>query len=131
MTQYRFSEAFAPAAPVLPVHVGGIAEDSPAVLLQMLVDTGADCSLIPEQLAQRLRLPQVDKVSIVGVGGQALPVLIYAARMRIGPLRVLARIAAYGDEALLGRELLNQLVLRFEGPEQLLHVPTRPRTLRR
>jgi predicted aspartyl protease len=126
MTQYRFDAQFDPPAPVLPVHVSGIAEHGPAVLLQMLVDTGADCSLIPEKIARTLRLPLVDKLSIVGVGGSILPVPVHAARLRIGALRVLARVAAYGDEALLGRELLNLLVMRFEGPELLLHVPGRP-----
>lgn len=126
MTQFRFDSAFDPPAPVLPVHVSGIAEHGPAVLLQMLVDTGADCSLIPEKIARTLRLPLVDKLSIVGVGGNALPVPVHAAHLRVGSLRVLARVAAYGDEALLGRELLNLLVLRFDGPELQLHLPGKP-----
>lgn len=126
MTQYRFDTSFDPPAPVLPVHVSGIAEHGPAVLQQMLVDTGADVSLIPEKIARTLRLPLVDHVNIVGVGGAILAVPVHAARLRLGTLRVLARLVAYGDEALLGRELLNLLVMRFEGPDQLLHLPGKP-----
>jgi len=129
MTQYRFNEAFEPPAPVLPVHVSGIATHSPAVLLPMLVDTGADCSLVPVRLARTLRLPVVDELNIVGVGNRAQRVTVHAARLRIGRMRLLARVAALGDEALLGRELLNMLVMRLDGPEKLLHltVATKPR----
>jgi predicted aspartyl protease len=122
MTQYRFNEAFEPPAPVLPVHVSGVAAHTPAVLLPMLVDTGADCSLIPVRLARTLRLPVVDELNIVGVGNRAQRVSVHAARLRVGRMRLLARVAALGDEALLGRELLNLIVMRLDGPEKMLHL---------
>jgi len=127
MRSFRFDANFDPPAPMLPVHISGVAQHAPAVLLQMLVDTGADCSLIPVRLAKTLRLPIVDYLRIVGVGGTAQLVPVHAARMRVGPLRVLTRLAAFEDEALLGRELLNQLVFTHNGPQQVTQLPARTR----
>jgi len=125
MTEYRFDARWQPPAPVVPVHVGGIGAHDPAVLVPMLVDTGADCTLISERLAESLRLPLVDRVIIQGVGGPPEPVPVYAARLRLGARRMLARVVAFGDEALLGRDVLNRLQLGWDGPAQMLELPSR------
>jgi hypothetical protein len=66
---------------------------------------------------------------VQGVGGQAVRVPVHAARLRIGTLRALARVVALGDEALLGRDILNKLVLSIDGPARLISaVPRTKRT---
>jgi predicted aspartyl protease len=131
MARIPFDESFDPPAPVLPVRVGGIDEHDPAAMLRMLVDTGADCTLIPVQVARSLRLPVVDKLQIEGVGGTAQAATIHAARVHVGGLRVLARVAAFGEEALLGRDVLNKLSLDIDGPALTITTtaprPKRPR----
>jgi predicted aspartyl protease len=82
----------------------------------MLIDTGADCTVIPARLARSLRLPIIDKIRIIGVGGKPIAAPVHAARVRLGALHALARVVAMGDEALLGRDLLNRLLLRIDGP---------------
>ena len=116
MTRVVFDRSFDPPASVLPVRIAGLTEDEPAVLLRMLVDTGADCTLIPARIASSLRLPMVDEIRVLGVGGKAIAAPVHAARVRLGALQALARVVAMGDEALLGRDLLNRLVLRIDGP---------------
>jgi predicted aspartyl protease len=130
MARVPFDETFDPPAPVLPVRVGGIDDHDPAAMLRMLVDTGADCTLIPAQVARSLRLPVVDRMQIEGVAGIALAT-IHAARVHVGGIRVLARVAAYGDEALLGRDVLNKMLLDIDGPGLTITTtaprPKRPR----
>jgi len=130
MTRFRFDVRWQPPAPVLPVHVAGVGANDPGVLVPMLVDTGADCSLISERLADTLGLPLVDRVIIQGVGGDPEPVPVYAVRLRLGSRRMLARVVAFADEALLGRDVLNSLLLTFDGPSQELDLPLRRRTTR-
>ena len=115
MTRARFDDSFEPPAPVLPVRIGGIDPRAPTALVRMLVDTGADCTLVPARLARSLRLPYVDKIEVQGVGGAVRSARVYAARIRLGPLRLVTRLAAFGDEALLGRDLLNRLTLHIDG----------------
>jgi predicted aspartyl protease len=129
MTRVAFDESFEPPAPVLPVRIGGIDEHDPAAMLRMLVDTGADCTLIPTRIARSLHLPIVDRVEVQGVGGRARSATVHAARLRVGTLRALVRVVAFGDEALLGRDILNRLVLQCDGPAQIVSaVPRIKRT---
>ena len=131
MTRVAFDDSFDPPASVLPVRVGGIEEHDPAAMLRMLVDTGADCTLIPVRIAKSLRLPAIDRVSIQGVGGKAQHATVHAARVRVGALRALIRVVALGDESLLGRDILNRLVLTIDGPGESIHAVPRARRTRR
>ena len=131
LTRIPFDESFDPPAPVLPVRISGIDEHDPAAMIRMLVDTGADCSLIPLRLARSLRLPIVDRTEIQGVGGKTLAANVHAARVRLGSLRVLARVVALGDESLIGRDILQRVVMQLDGPAQLVQVTTRPKRPRR
>ncbi|HKU39477.1 MAG TPA: retropepsin-like aspartic protease [Polyangiales bacterium] len=131
MTRVAFDDSFDPPACVLPVRIAGLDVHGPAALLRMLVDTGADCTLIPARIAKSLRLPVVDKAEIVGVGGRAIAAPVHAARIRLGNLRVLARVVALSDECLLGRDLLNRIVLHIDGPGQIVETTVRSKRPRR
>jgi predicted aspartyl protease len=125
MTALAFDRRFDPPAPVLLVRITGSERHGPAVALRMLVDTGADCSLIPLPIALSLGLPLVDRVQIQGVAAGRHMASVFAARVHIGRFVKLARLVAFGDEALLGRDLLNQLVLRIDGPAQSITIVRR------
>jgi predicted aspartyl protease len=126
-TRVAFDQSYNPPAPVLPVGIGGIDAGSPTTMLRMLVDTGADCTLIPVDVARALRLPLVDKVEVRGVGAAARPVSVHAAQVLIAGMRVVARLMAFEDEALLGRDILNRLAIEIDGPGGWLTVEQRSR----
>ena len=122
-----FDDSYDPPMPVLPVHVSGVDLDSAGLLLHAIVDTGADCSVIPERTVRMLKLPVVDMVSVQGFAGDSKAQRIYAARLRIAGRSILARIVGFGGEPLLGRDVLNQLVLRLDGPDRQLEIVARRR----
>jgi clan AA aspartic protease len=131
MTKSAFdADEFDPPAPVLPVHIGGLDPHDPAALLRMLVDTGADCTVVPTRIVRSLRLPLVDRVKIQGAGGEPQLANVHAARIRIGTLRFVVRVVALGHEKLLGRDVLNRLNLQLDGPAQLLRIAPRPKRVR-
>ncbi len=87
-----------------------------AALLSALVDTGADCTLVPREIARELRLPAVDEIWIERVGGEPRRAIVYAARVEFAHIACWARVVAFGREAILGRDLLNRTVARLDGP---------------
>ncbi|MGH9382158.1 MAG: hypothetical protein ACRD2Z_16335 [Thermoanaerobaculia bacterium] len=83
-----------------------------------LVDSGADCTLIPPSMARSLRLPAVGSIEIEGVGGGGGIATVYAAFLEMAESRFLARLAAFGDELIIGRDLLNRVVILLDGPRR-------------
>jgi clan AA aspartic protease len=123
-TRFAYDASDDPPAPIVPVRVSGpIGGD--AVMLPMLVDTGADCTLVPASIVRRLALPQIDVISVTGVGGAKQRTTVHAARVEFGGMRLLARVVAFVDEAILGRDLLNQAVLTLDGPGLAISVRRR------
>ncbi len=113
-----------PPAPMVPVRIAGPVGDQ-AVMLPMLVDTGADCTLIPASIARQLGLPQIDVIGLTGVGGGKRRTAVHAASVELGGLRMLARIVAFADEAILGRDILNQAVVTLDGPALTVSIDSR------
>lgn len=119
--EYPFDAAYRPPAPVVPVGISSpVGEDM--IATPMLVDTGADCTLIPIDVARQLRLPLVDKIVVMGLGGARLNANVHAATLRVGPLQRVVRVVALDDEAILGRDVLGELVLELHGPSRKLLV---------
>jgi predicted aspartyl protease len=88
--------------------------------LRALLDTGADCTLLPRAVALALALPRVDEVAIEGITSASQRVPVYAARLALQGASRLARVVAYGHEAILGRDLLNGHCVLLDGPRLTL-----------
>jgi clan AA aspartic protease len=127
IARFAYDATLDPPAPVIPVRISGpMGED--AVMLQMLVDTGADCTLVPAPVVRRLGLPQVDVIGVTGVGGARRRTTVHAATIEFGGVRLVARIVAFIDEAILGRDVLNQVVVKLDGPRLAMAMTGRSRS---
>jgi predicted aspartyl protease len=113
--RFRYDLTFDQPAPVVPLWVAAPGSRDGAVI-PVILDSGADCTLVPQAVARALRLPAIDEIWIEGVGGTARRARVHAARVQLAQLRRLARVVGFGREAVLGRDLLNQLVARLDGP---------------
>jgi len=128
--------------PTIPVEIGfnpGLVHPDPATvqaavaavhasppasqLLDALIDTGAGDSCIDEDLATELQLPMVDQIETSGVHGQS-KLNVYLGYIRIPSLSYVqygrftgARLHAGGQphKALLGRTILQQMILVYDG----------------
>ncbi len=110
-----YDKEFVPPAPVLPVRIA-LPTGGGGVMVSMLVDTGADCTLVPATIANQLRLPQVGVIAVSGLGGATLRATVHAAVLDLGPIEMLVRVVALADEAILGRDVLASCVLELDGP---------------
>lgn len=115
--RFPYDLAFDPPAPVVSLRIAAPAAEA-GVLVAALVDTGADCTIIPPAVARRLRLPCVGRLRIAGLGGPVRSVPVFAAMIELPGRRWRARLAAFGGEVILGRDLLNDCVARLDGPGQ-------------
>ena len=110
--------AYAPPMPVLDIGVSRPGASAPSATLEAVVDTGADGTLIPQDVLEGVGATFVDRAYLRGITGQRRPVDLYLVTLHLGPLRIAgvrAVALAPGDTAILGRDVLNQLDIALRG----------------
>ena len=112
---FSYDRTYDPPAPFVPLRIAPPGGASGAVVAG-LVDSGAECTLIPPGLARTLHLPTVGLVEIAGVGGGGGSAPTYAGQVEIAGHRFLARLVAYEEQVIVGRDLLNRFVTTLDGP---------------
>lgn len=120
--EYKYSKKFNPPAPIIEISVSApFSKD--AISLTALIDSGADITVIPERIIARLKLRHVDSLLASGFGKGVVEASVYSAILSIeGILRSkIYRILGWSDDyALIGRDLLNQLITVLNGPSEEL-----------
>lgn len=115
------SEPTIPKLPTLKVHLTHPRTQSERTEIEAIVDTGADQSCIPERLFGQLRLNHYTEQRVRDFNGQ----IITLRRARIN-LMIECDIDTWhpdievllieGDEAIIGRDILNQYKLVLNAP---------------
>jgi predicted aspartyl protease len=83
------------------------------------LDTAADISVLPDAIVDQLELAPVAETMVAGfeshpVSARVYVVAVHIAGTRLYPARVVTHLAGY---ALLGRNILNSLFVRLDGPD--------------
>jgi predicted aspartyl protease len=107
-----------PALPVVELRVKAIAAQDAGVSLRALVDSGADATILPLHILRSGQIEKVGRARLRWGPNDSRPYDVYLATVEIGPyvihgVRALADPS--GDEAVLGRDVLNQLVVTLNG----------------
>lgn len=123
---FPYDSDYTPPAPVLTIRVLAPGKRPKSETIQALVDTGADLTLLPLALLQRINAPFILSHRMRGLLGQSTPVDIYGVTIEIAghtikQVRVIA-VRDNAEEPILGRNVLNQLVIRADGPEETLTI---------
>jgi predicted aspartyl protease len=92
------------------------------------LDTGADTTVIPELLVNRLGLAPKGFVHVRGFDGSSSRRYVYYAALVVEgiTLPVVRCVAAAREDVLLGRNVLNRFVITLDGPSATfaMSVPT-------
>jgi len=116
---HPYSNEYASPFPSLPVIVHPPEGVSTSDTLPALLDTGADGTLVPVTLLQAIHADGIHTARMRSHWGVSRPVTIYLVDMDVAGFR-LPGVEVIGDdqsnEILLGRNVLNKLVLLLDGP---------------
>ena len=119
---------FNPPAPVMEVSLSipGKQPQLQSVILKSpaLLDSGADITVIPEQVVQQLQLKYVDEITASGYDGVPKQAFIYSVKLIFDDLGsfIVRAIASNNDHVLIGRDILNKWSLLLEGRRKIFEI---------
>lgn len=123
MTRYLFeySRQYEPAAPIIEVIIkSGLGTTNP---VPAFIDSGADGTMIPLALLQEINARYADKRILSGVTGAPTIIGLYPVLIQIGEDTIYGiEAAGYGNEVVLGRDVLNQVRLVLDGPSLAVEI---------
>jgi len=126
MPQYD-SQQFEPPAPVAEVTLRNRQTGKTCEGVLMLLDTGADVSLIPEWSVQQLELTTIPdkKYELVSFDGQVRTAPVVDLEMVFLDKTLRGRYIPVNQSwGIIGRNILNLFSLRFDGPGEVWEINT-------
>lgn len=114
---YEYDLAYVPAMPVVTISIGR--PDSAALLpLPALIDSGADATMIPIRHLKQVKAIKRQQVFIRSISGKRVRATLYTVSLQFAHYQR-DRIDVVGnqdtDEVIIGRDILNHLVVTLDG----------------
>ncbi len=125
MHRYRYNEQLSPPAPFVFLTLSNPLEPLSIDRVPAQLDTGADRTLIPQELVDLLQLDDARQIPIGGLGGEVMLLKTYLVKIAIHDFEpVVIEVVADRREPLilLGRDILNNVKLVLDGPNRVLEI---------
>lgn len=122
---YPYSDAYTPSMPVVDLGVSRPGARQPIQVVTAVVDSGADGTLVPIDVLEAVSAGYVGEAVIRGISGSRQGVSMYLATLHVGSHVLKAvRVVAIpeGGEAILGRNVLQFLVVTLNGPAAMTEI---------
>lgn len=116
---FPYETSFLNAFPILPVTLQAITEEAKSVSTSALLDTGADATLVPITYLKAIQAKEVYQTQLRMHWGEPHTVIVYLVDLIVAGQRLPAIDVVsddYADQLLLGRNVLNKLILLLNGP---------------
>ena len=115
---HDYNSAYSPAMPVVEVTLENVETGAQGEQLTAIVDSGADGCILPLKYLDAIGSESIRKTQMVGVAGIGVQVEMHLLILHLGPLTIYG-VEAVADkqngEAIIGRNVLNQLVVTLNG----------------
>ena len=113
-----YNSLYSPAMPVVEVTLENVETGIQGEKIVAIVDSGADSCILPVKYLDAISSESIRKTRMIGVAGMAVQVELHLLILHLGPLTVYG-VEAVADkrngEAIIGRNVLNQLVVTLNG----------------
>jgi predicted aspartyl protease len=124
VNEFRYNDAYNPPLPVCNV-VLAVTSTGLHVAVEAVIDTGADGTIIPVQHLQEIGARRAFETALRSQWGELRVVYLYLVDLQIGDFTfpgVYVVGDELGQEAVLGRNVLNRLRLLLDGPAALTQI---------
>jgi len=115
---------FDPPAPVLEISLSSPVSQGEAIKIPALLDSGADITVIPQDIVYKLQLKYVDRLPTSGYDGSSKDSCVYSVKIAIENLGnyIIKVIALERDNVLVGRDMLNKWSILLKGREEIFEI---------
>ncbi len=122
--QFAYDTTYVPPAPIVRVFLVNPFNPSLQMQLLGLIDTGADITVVPEEVVARLGLIHQGDILVRDFSRVPSFRPTYLVDLQIGHhwFDLVEIISAPTNELLLGRNVINSLDLRLNGPQLVLEI---------
>lgn len=114
----HYSADYQPPAPVVEIVLESRSTQRRSAPIRALIDSGADACLVPQGVLDEIRADLGERYWMRSHWGERRLVTSYLVTMELGEIR-LPGVSVVGDrvgtEAVLGRDVLNQLSVHLDG----------------
>ncbi len=117
--KFPFSQDFYPPAPVVSIQIALPGEQPLLDNFPALLDTGSDGTIFPLHILQLLDPPLIYTARVRGISGPKRDLPVFQLDIFFNDLRFPNHFVIgdeQGEDILLGRNLLNKLVILLDGP---------------
>jgi predicted aspartyl protease len=113
---FDYDGRYNPAFPVMDIQVMG-SDPARVVSVTGLVDSGSDATQLPLSVLRSVGARPTDRRWVQDLGGVRYSLSTYAIRLKLGPLIMPVEVIGRQgiNEAVIGRDVLNQLVVTLNG----------------
>ncbi len=114
----KYDESFEPPAPIAKIALRKIETGERIGDVSMLLDTGADISLLPGSIVKNLNIKPLsnETFELEGIYGNQKPVEVFYLQVIFLGMRFTGKYCLIDDEiGILGRDILNRVSILFDG----------------
>jgi hypothetical protein len=125
LIRYAYNTQLQPPAPFVLLVLRDPASGAEARDVPAQIDTGADCTIIPQRLSLALALKVCGQATATGFGGNQIQTPLFSVELGVHteaptPLQVIASPSE--SWVLLGRDVVNGKRLLLDGPVLALEI---------
>jgi hypothetical protein len=123
--RYQYSNTYLPAAPIVNVRIGIPGSNLEGTEHPAFIDTGADGTIIPMAYLAQFDIEPDSQRFLRSQWGDRRAVDVYLLEIAINsinlsPVEIVAD--ELGGEIILGRNVLNQLIITLDGPGKVFEI---------